>query len=1539
MDNFFDTIQSHFTTHPHKVLGEVVMKKRGDRGDDVYEEIVKGSSKNIEEGIEVPLVKKWTPTKSTTKEVKKEVAKTQAKPKTSNRRKALVNNRKNARIVSSQTTDTSYNVDTLKESYEKYNHRITQDDLDAWLLTHPSDILHQVFTPKKTIEELIGSGHIFKKVVDSKEILVYRYRYLYGNIADKIKDLHRNVNMYVDVIGETQYNFQLSELEKALPTRKRVQAENENERLYIPPHSNFAKKFFIKELRKEASPQVYGIREPISLYEYFIHWLSRSSLSIFVISNKQDVIKYVKNKRFRLSDSQKENLTGEEKERLKDSFKENAKEEANRLFREFLATQITRTDQQLINEQWNVQYNGLVDTYRDSKGKIREIYEKIPVAFGFSKVFKEGFPLQLSETQRNGVAFSKLKGSALLGYDVGVGKTLTNIACVSEAFESERANICIQAVPDATLEKWSMEMIGGLDKKTKRWIHGAIPHINVLNWKNLNWKFVYENVREYSASEKKSIDLIINLIQEYRSTLKGERTLKEKKITIKALNVKLKKVRLPDIVEYQFDFLVDIITAIQEYVDAQGEDRGTKALFVLQKLSRLLTSNEMSKNFTTADYDKSQDRVLEDQENRAIEKKVEEYRDLLVEGGVSGLAKVLSRLGELILATLSQERDMLVYTLGSFKEIPSKTIILVNHTGLTRLGFSHEVGEKLRTRFFQILSQGEESFSVKNSALAEQAKREASILKTIDKSMGFANREARLFVDELDVDMLCIDEAHNMKKVFTNVIGEKKPEDQVEEGKSDRDDSRFKLNSGQPSLAGIHAFCMSQYIQLKTGGQNVILLSATPFTNSPLEIFSMLSLVNYNFLERNNYANIHEFFNTFIKERQELLVQPDGSVKVQPTVVGFHNLMELKKLIYHLIHYKTGEDAGVVRPLAIHLPDNTNQKRWKGVKTFLVMNDLQKTYMKKVLDYIRFDRTIEEVCDLSGTDLMCSLPRTYVKKLNKSLDSLRRNDIDFADEAEATRLLRGLAFQKAIAISPYLFGCNDLLCPTATDFVENSPKIKYTIECIKTVKDWHDQHEEEMSGQVIYMDAGVEYHGLIKEYIVENLGFKEDEVGLVNGQVSASRKEKIKTGFLNGDVKIIIGSSTIKEGIDLQKRSSVLYNLTPDWNPTDYNQLSGRIWRQGNQFAYVRIVNVLMSDTSDVFVYQKLQEKTQRLKELLDRDGKISQLDLEDVNHEEIKEALITNPRVKAELRYKRQERVFKDELILISAQVKKLVQMQTAHEAFKGTFPSIAGVVNRFNIHYSDYLREEDKKEIELKVQEYKKKGKEYKRVFNPDDERYNVVEYDPNSTSKAEIDHLNTRLRTVMVKIRELSEDEKIWSFAVVSEIYGNLQSSYNFQGAVERMRQVRADFLEGLEVLESMGKTTKEVEELIEQKNKKINELNEKVSQSEREKIIESLTQQIESEQKNALALQRSLEERVEEFASLNSYLEHKVQLPKLEPITQEPNQEDVKSKRKEYLRDIAKEVIVYNKAKTKVSKRKTLTKIAKIVVMYNKLKATA
>jgi len=510
------------------------------------------------------------------------------------------------------------------------------------------------------------------------------------------------------------------------------------------------------------------------------------------------------------------------------------------------------------------------------------------------------------------------------------------------------------------------------------------------------------------------------------------------------------------------------------------------------------------------------------------------------------------------------------------KPVPEKSITVLTYEGFKRLGFGQTVSDQLFTELVNILGQSSEK-SARDKEIEYQKFREM---------IGVGLKDTVADVDILGFDYVVIDEAHRCKNVFSNV-------------KADEDgNKRYNIQSAT-SETGQKAFLILNYIQRKFG-RNTQLLTATPFTNSPLEIYSMLSLVAYESLYKNGIYNLDTFFDLFVLPTVEWTANYKEEIVEKEVIKSFTNRRILQKLIYNHILYRTGEEAGVKRPKKINLPmiyDSINGK------------NIRLSQDKQILTYIN----------------MTEKQRINQNKIVEMAKRSTQGKLDMGN------LFRALACSLDNALSPYFLSGNP---EDYKEFVQESPKIRYVMDCIQSVKQWHENSNDDCSGQVIYMNRGKQFFPLIKQYLEQEIGYKRgvmfdktkvDEVEIISSEIADTRKETVKEAFLEGIVKVIIGTATIREGIDLQKRGTVIYNCYPEWNPTDLRQLEGRIWRQGNRFAYVRIVMPLIQDSMDVFVFQKLEEKTSRINDIWFKGDRGNVLDLESLNPEEIKLALITD--------------------------------------------------------------------------------------------------------------------------------------------------------------------------------------------------------------------------------------------------------------------------------------------------------------------------
>ena len=525
-----------------------------------------------------------------------------------------------------------------------------------------------------------------------------------------------------------------------------------------------------------------------------------------------------------------------------------------------------------------------------------------------------------------------------------------------------------------------------------------------------------------------------------------------------------------------------------------------------------------------------------------------------------------------------------------------------------------------------------------------------------------AENNIKIDSDKVAFDFLCVDEAHNYKKVFTQVKSVPYDEADKEGGDAKRKQHRYKsLQGGKPSADAYRLFTLATYIQSKNQGGNTLYLTATPFTNKPQEIYSMLALISYKKLLNEGYEDMVQFFDMYADMKMQNVVKSDLSMAKEEVFIGFTNLIALQNLIFSVIDKKgrKEEDKLVERPNKIVLPFKNVMKngvnypvaKENRISTTLQMTDRMTLLANELKDYASGSVDFDELC-LGDNLNETKFGKENIKQKKKAdkESSLTEKELEEAEESTRAdmRTLKCLNYFRQLALNPYIYSCSGYKeNPTAKEYVEASPKMLYAFECAKSVKDYENENGLPISGQVFYMNIGVDAFPLMLEYAVKNLGYNENEVAYIGrtnsiGKKKYKDKSDVQDAFLgrvfdedeqeyreipdNQRVKLLIGSASIREGMNLQFYASCLYNLYIDYNPTDNTQLEGRIWRQGNRFDNVRIVIPLMENSMDIFLFQKLEEKTERINQIWNRDGETNEFNTEDFDPSELKYELITDP-------------------------------------------------------------------------------------------------------------------------------------------------------------------------------------------------------------------------------------------------------------------------------------------------------------------------
>ena len=479
-------------------------------------------------------------------------------------------------------------------------------------------------------------------------------------------------------------------------------------------------------------------------------------------------------------------------------------------------------------------------------------------------------------------------------------------------------------------------------------------------------------------------------------------------------------------------------------------------------------------------------------------------------------------------------------------EIQDGSFSVMTTEGFQRLGFSDETYGEITRDLKDIITDINSSDSKR-----QVAKQFEKLKEKQGKARQMISGE-RSF-EELGFDLLVLDEAH----IYKNLIAGAK----IEKGEGNE---YTNVRGAQSSRRAIKAFFATQYILRKNNGRNVIMLTATPFTNSPMEYYGMLSFMARERLKKLGMTNVNEFMTAFMDLSTTFKVKANQEIKEEDVIERFRNRKELKKLVDEYFIFDEG--AGLK-------PD-------KVPKQFFV-NPTQEQ-----LDYMHSAESILE------------------------------------DKEKGAPVLRYINELMNITVSPYLSQFYTGEIPDAVTMVENSPKIKLLMEILKQLK--IDNPE---GSRILHIPRGIELHEKIREYLIKKVGYKPEEVAILSGAIKHSEEkiDDIKTDFNDGKIKILIGSDVIQRGIDLQRNTTHIFRLSLPYRPDEITQIEGRAWRPGNQWKRVMSGLIMMNDSIDPFLNQTLETKDKRTRELQKTSEDTIEVGGE-VDFEKLKIDLITDP-------------------------------------------------------------------------------------------------------------------------------------------------------------------------------------------------------------------------------------------------------------------------------------------------------------------------
>lgn len=436
--------------------------------------------------------------------------------------------------------------------------------------------------------------------------------------------------------------------------------------------------------------------------------------------------------------------------------------------------------------------------------------------------------------------------------------------------------------------------------------------------------------------------------------------------------------------------------------------------------------------------------------------------------------------------------------------------------------------------------------------------------------------------EDLNVDLLVVDEAQNFKNLW--------PVEEREGGVA-RYLGAISEGSQRAWDLALRAFDVRE----RNHGGGVVLLSATPAKNSPLEYFALVGMVDADAWTRIGIGDPEQFIDRYLRLEMRQVLQQDLKMSRQSVVAGFRNLNELRGVLFRFAEFRTAEEVGLKLPEV------------KRETLTLEMTVAQRSAFSVLLDSYR--NALSRAADDPGARFAALglLQRMAMVAVHAELGD------GAPPSPEETLVADATATALAVFAPPPTSelaedGAEDPAEPPKTKPAPSSSKrIPWTWRNAKLAKDFSSPKlakavelvkAQPSCGHILFCDS-VAVHYWLRALLVQ-AGIPESRIGVLNGEVTptALARQDIAERF-NGtpavlddrgrveqegvppELDVVIANATAYEGIDLQIRTCQVIHIDLPWEPATLQQRNGRAVRQGNTQSVIAIYYLVSARSND----------------------------------------------------------------------------------------------------------------------------------------------------------------------------------------------------------------------------------------------------------------------------------------------------------------------------------------------------------------------
>ena len=378
-------------------------------------------------------------------------------------------------------------------------------------------------------------------------------------------------------------------------------------------------------------------------------------------------------------------------------------------------------------------------------------------------------------------------------------------------------------------------------------------------------------------------------------------------------------------------------------------------------------------------------------------------------------------------------------------------------------------------------------------------------------------------------------------------------------------------------------FMKCRYLDEITGGRGTVFATGTPISNSMVELYTIQRYLQYNTLVKNGLQHFDAWASTFGETITAVELTPEGTgYRAKTRFAKFYNLPELMAMFKEIADIKTAD--------MLNLPVPEAKYHNIAVKP----SEMQK-------------------------EMVASLAERAEQVRGGGVDSSVDNMLKITNDG------RKLALDQRML--------NDIL----PDF--EGSKINACVDNIYRI--WKENADKK-SAQLVFCDLSTpkndgtfSVYNDIRKKLIER-GIPESEVKFIHEADTDMKKKELFQKTRKGEVRVLLGSTQkMGAGTNVQDKLIALHDVDCPWRPSDLEQRSGRIVRQGNENPQVDIYRYVTEQTFDAYLYQLVEGKQKFASQIMTSKSPVrsaEDIDETALSYAEIKMLATGNPYIKEKM-------------------------------------------------------------------------------------------------------------------------------------------------------------------------------------------------------------------------------------------------------------------------------------------------------------------